>query len=183
MKGSIRSFNCFLAIVFALTSGEVSQPAGSAAKVLSIPLSVLLLRLRLSRESQHYKPDPDSALVETCEKRPLIRGHRLSVVSHAGWLIAVWGIILLIRSPLMKQCPECKKAYADETLNYCLDDGASLVDGPVTDNSVTAILTSSRTAGEAPTRTFGSSDTIKNQLPLRPRRNRSARFLQKRGTR
>jgi len=28
---------------------------------------------------------------------------------------------------LMKRCPECSRVYADETQNYCLDDGARLV--------------------------------------------------------
>ena len=32
----------------------------------------------------------------------------------------------------MKRCPECRRDYTDETLNFCLDDGARLVDGPVT---------------------------------------------------
>ena len=27
----------------------------------------------------------------------------------------------------MKRCPECSRVYADETLNFCLDDGARLV--------------------------------------------------------
>src|SRR4051812_34850586 len=30
----------------------------------------------------------------------------------------------------MKRCPKCRRTYTDETLNYCLDDGAALVDGP-----------------------------------------------------
>src|SRR5262245_25690389 len=30
----------------------------------------------------------------------------------------------------MKRCPECRRDYTDETLNYCLDDGAQLVEGP-----------------------------------------------------
>ena len=30
----------------------------------------------------------------------------------------------------MKRCPECRRDYADETLNFCLDDGAALLDGP-----------------------------------------------------
>jgi TolB-like protein/Tfp pilus assembly protein PilF len=30
----------------------------------------------------------------------------------------------------MKRCPECRRNYSDETLNYCLDDGTPLVDGP-----------------------------------------------------
>ena len=28
----------------------------------------------------------------------------------------------------MKRCPQCKQAYTDETLSFCLDDGAWLVD-------------------------------------------------------
>src|SRR5688500_6769928 len=30
----------------------------------------------------------------------------------------------------MKRCPECRRDYTDETLNFCLDDGAPLVDCP-----------------------------------------------------
>src|SRR5512144_1646238 len=30
----------------------------------------------------------------------------------------------------MKRCPECRRDYTDETLNFCLDDGTPLVDGP-----------------------------------------------------
>ena len=30
----------------------------------------------------------------------------------------------------MKRCPECRRDYTDETLNFCLDDGAALLDGP-----------------------------------------------------
>jgi TolB-like protein len=29
----------------------------------------------------------------------------------------------------MKNCPECKRVYADQTLNYCLDDGSELLYG------------------------------------------------------
>ena len=47
----------------------------------------------------------------------------------------------------MKRCPQCRRGYTDETLNYCLDDGRALVDGP--------------TSGEAPTAVFGERD-IKN---------------------
>ena len=40
----------------------------------------------------------------------------------------------------MKRCPECRRDYTDETLNYCLDDGTVLVDGPASDEPQTAIL-------------------------------------------
>ncbi len=34
----------------------------------------------------------------------------------------------------MKRCPECRRDYYDETLLYCLDDGAHLVEGPASVN-------------------------------------------------
>jgi len=44
----------------------------------------------------------------------------------------------------MKRCPECRRDYTDETLNFCLDDGARLLDGPASmDEPATAILSES----------------------------------------
>jgi len=40
----------------------------------------------------------------------------------------------------MKRCPECRKDYFDDSLLYCLDDGAQLVQGTVTDEPATVIL-------------------------------------------
>ena len=40
----------------------------------------------------------------------------------------------------MRQCPECKRLYYDETLNFCLDDGVELLYGPGSDETATAIL-------------------------------------------
>jgi adenylate cyclase len=41
----------------------------------------------------------------------------------------------------MKRCPECHRNYADDTLNFCLDDGSLLLDGPAfTDEPATALL-------------------------------------------
>ena len=40
----------------------------------------------------------------------------------------------------MKRCPECRKDYFDDSLMYCLDDGAALIQGSVTDEPATAIL-------------------------------------------
>src|SRR5215510_16145569 len=45
----------------------------------------------------------------------------------------------------MKRCPECRRDYTDETLNFCLDDGSPLLDGP-----------SSQTPNEPPTEVFPS---------------------------
>lgn len=53
----------------------------------------------------------------------------------------------------MKRCPECRRDYTDETLNYCLDDGSALVEGPASmDESATAILHATAQPGEAATR-------------------------------
>ena len=40
----------------------------------------------------------------------------------------------------MKRCPECRKDYLDDSLLYCLDDGTPLVQGSVSDEPATAIL-------------------------------------------
>lgn len=51
----------------------------------------------------------------------------------------------------MKQCPQCKRIYADESLNYCLDDGDELLHGSTSLGFDTAFLPDNRTS-EAPTR-------------------------------
>src|SRR4051812_17902942 len=43
---------------------------------------------------------------------------------------------------LMKRCPECRKDYFDDSLMYCLDDGASLSQGSIALESATAVLPS-----------------------------------------
>ncbi|MEO6334873.1 MAG: hypothetical protein ABIO91_07825 [Pyrinomonadaceae bacterium] len=40
----------------------------------------------------------------------------------------------------MKRCPECRRSYTDETLNFCLDDGAALLDGPGSFEPQTSVL-------------------------------------------
>ena len=40
----------------------------------------------------------------------------------------------------MKRCPKCRRDYTDETLNYCLDDGSTLVDGPSSGEAPTAVF-------------------------------------------
>lgn len=57
----------------------------------------------------------------------------------------------------MKQCPKCKRAYSDETLNFCLDDGVWLAadDGGV--EAATAVFGDRAPAAELPTRIMGSA--------------------------
>jgi hypothetical protein len=57
----------------------------------------------------------------------------------------------------MKQCPECNRVYDDETLKFCLDDGAALVYGPA--EPKTAILHSEDIPSERRTRLFDPRDT------------------------
>lgn len=39
----------------------------------------------------------------------------------------------------MKRCPECRRDFYDDTLTFCLDDGARLVEGPASEEPATAI--------------------------------------------
>jgi TolB-like protein len=76
----------------------------------------------------------------------------------------------------MKRCPECRRDYFDDSLLYCLEDGAALIQGsvPSPDEPVTAILSSEDLSYEAPTRaqvntTDGSTvfPTASDDLPAR----------------
>ncbi|MEO8041252.1 MAG: tetratricopeptide repeat protein [Acidobacteriota bacterium] len=40
----------------------------------------------------------------------------------------------------MKKCPQCSRDYNDDSLSFCLDDGAELLFGPGTDEPATALL-------------------------------------------
>ena len=47
----------------------------------------------------------------------------------------------------MKRCPECRRDYYDDTLSFCLEDGAPLVYGLSQDEPATAILSVPAVAG------------------------------------
>ena len=57
----------------------------------------------------------------------------------------------------MKRCPECRRDYTDETLNYCLDDGAALLDGPGTADQPTAIISGGGEDRDLATRRFSAT--------------------------
>src|SRR5690349_14163397 len=40
----------------------------------------------------------------------------------------------------MKRCPECGRNYNDDSMSFCLDDGAELLFGPAQHEPATAIL-------------------------------------------
>ena len=56
----------------------------------------------------------------------------------------------------MKRCPECRRDYYDDSLVYCLDDGAALLEGPTSQAHQTAILPGTDTD---PTKVFDSENT------------------------
>ena len=58
----------------------------------------------------------------------------------------------------MKECPECKRVYNDESLNFCLGDGEWLV-GAESDGSPTAVFVPPAPPDEAPTRYLRGSDS------------------------
>jgi len=65
----------------------------------------------------------------------------------------------------MKKCPQCGRDYNDPTLSFCLDDGASLLDGPASmDEPRTAILPDAVSTAESPTRTLDPGETAETRL-------------------
>src|SRR5215204_2554474 len=65
----------------------------------------------------------------------------------------------------MKRCPECRRDYTDETLNFCLDDGAQLVDGPG-EGARTAVLAGGTSTSESPTKSLVQKDSDPELSPV-----------------
>jgi Tol biopolymer transport system component len=70
----------------------------------------------------------------------------------------------------MKRCPECRRDYFDETLRFCLDDGAELLEGPSSFDSPTVRMYAPDSKGggtttEAATKVFGTDPTIQTSRP------------------
>lgn len=83
----------------------------------------------------------------------------------------------------MKQCPQCSRVYADDTLNFCLDDGEWLVGLQASEEPSTALFTSSGTLAE-PTAANRAAETdqtaVLPPLPIpepRPRQTSSAEYI------
>jgi len=65
----------------------------------------------------------------------------------------------------MKKCPQCGRDYTDDSLSFCLDDGAGLLDGPASlDEPLTAILPDSLSTTESPTRTLDPAEAEATKL-------------------
>ena len=67
----------------------------------------------------------------------------------------------------MKRCPECRRDYVDDSLLYCLEDGAALIQGwvPSPDEPATAVIPSPHVTSEDPTRSFRSTDIPAGSIP------------------
>ena len=66
----------------------------------------------------------------------------------------------------MKRCPECRKDYLDDSLLYCLDDGTALVQGTVSDDPQTAILSGDRGVNEGVTAVLKGDGTTAHSGPI-----------------
>jgi TolB-like protein/Tfp pilus assembly protein PilF len=66
----------------------------------------------------------------------------------------------------MKRCPECRRDYVDDSLLYCLEDGAALIQGsvPSPDEPVTQMI-SPHVKSDDPTRSFRSGDIPAGTIP------------------
>ncbi|MBD0326153.1 MAG: urate hydroxylase PuuD, partial [Pyrinomonadaceae bacterium] len=58
------------------------------------------------------------------------------------------------KNSVIKQCPKCNRTYSDESLTYCLADGA-LLSAP-RDSQATAQVAAARNTDETPTEVFPS---------------------------
>src|SRR4051812_22081898 len=76
----------------------------------------------------------------------------------------------------MKLCPECHRSYSNETLNFCLDDGAELLDGPG-DGPATAILPRPIASNKEATNTLERPDPVTNEGLSAARKLRSRSTL------
>lgn len=59
----------------------------------------------------------------------------------------------------MKQCPHCQRSYTDETLNFCLDDGTSLVSAAGAEEPATAIMPGG-SSGDVVVQTHSARDSV-----------------------
>ena len=56
----------------------------------------------------------------------------------------------------MKICPQCRKTYNDESLNFCLDDGSTLTQTAAFDSSLPATVLLNQPRPTAPNQSFGN---------------------------
>ncbi len=83
----------------------------------------------------------------------------------------------------MKICPRCQKTYNDESLNFCLDDGAVLTHSAIVDQSLPATIFLNQTPPTSPNQPFGSQSGAPNrwndpnQFSLQPAPKKSKAWI------
>src|SRR6266576_23382 len=70
----------------------------------------------------------------------------------------------------MKRCPNCNRTYTDASLNFCLEDGTSLIDDvPASDPNVTMRYPTARdTIEPPPTEIYRPDPPVVSQTPHPP---------------
>jgi TolB-like protein/Tfp pilus assembly protein PilF len=71
----------------------------------------------------------------------------------------------------MKRCPQCRRDYYDDSLLYCLDDGAALLEGPSSGDVETAVLPAGRVSSETATRTLDYDAATRKTAHTASKRN------------
>ena len=76
----------------------------------------------------------------------------------------------------MKRCPECRRDYHDDSLAYCLEDGAALIQGsvPSPDEPATEFI-SPHVTSDDPTRSFRSADIPAGRISAIPQARNKAK--------
>ncbi|MCY7376644.1 MAG: hypothetical protein LH472_11850 [Pyrinomonadaceae bacterium] len=83
----------------------------------------------------------------------------------------------------MKICPRCQKTYSDENLNFCLDDGAVLMQSNAADNSIPATVMINQPRPTNPPSQFGNQVGAQanwntpNQFSMQPPPKKSKTWL------
>ncbi|HEX8891420.1 MAG TPA: hypothetical protein VF779_19885, partial [Pyrinomonadaceae bacterium] len=67
----------------------------------------------------------------------------------------------------MKRCPTCDRVYEDNSMLFCLDDGATLVSDSAYDAGATVKIPPGRLTNQAPTEVL-KGETIPPTQPARP---------------
>jgi hypothetical protein len=77
----------------------------------------------------------------------------------------------------MKQCPVCKAAYADDSLSFCLNDGATLLAVP--DEQATQVISPVKSTVAADFKSYipSAAPVLHNQPAAPPRQNSKTAFV------
>ncbi len=123
--------------------------------------------LRISARNSAANADAHYPLfelfTETNPKKCTKKWLQYRVYSYKIAVDLILNAALAVDSRNMKRCPECRRDYFDDTLSFCLDDGARLLEGPGSDESATAVLPAVKLPDEAPTKEFDADQNASSK--------------------